>query len=216
IEREQTGSAYPEPVIADLDDDGFAEIIVAAADGRIMAYHYDARQVDGFPLSVGKGVGSVPALADLDADGITNLAVTGADGNVYVWSLLRDYVEENIFWAGFRNDMQHTSFAQSREGNEPIESELMPSKSVYNYPNPTEGNSTTIRYWLNDDADITIRFYDMAGEFIKEIKSTGFADTANELQLNVTNFQSGVYLTRVEASNSQNTSVSFFKMAVVK
>ncbi|MBD3287711.1 hypothetical protein GF337_02805, partial [candidate division KSB1 bacterium] len=47
IEREQTGSAYPEPVIADLDDDGFAEIIVAAADGRIMAYHYDARQVDG-------------------------------------------------------------------------------------------------------------------------------------------------------------------------
>lgn len=216
ITREKSGSAYPEPVVADLDDDGYAEIMVSGATGQIIAYKYDSGKVGGFPLSVAKGITSVPMLADITNDGTTNLAAFGDDGNMYVWKLNYDFNADNIFWAGFRNDVQHSSFAQTSQGSAPAENELMPSKTVYNYPNPTEGNTTTIRYWLNADADVTIRIYDMAGEFVKEIKSAGFARTANEYHLNVSEFQSGVYLTRVEASNTQNTSVSFFKMAVVK
>ena len=92
----------------------------------------------------------------------------------------------------------------------------MPSSSVYNYPNPTEGNYTTIRYWLNETSDVKLRIYDMAGELVKEVKSNGLGRTHNEYKLDLQNIQSGVYLVRVEAKNTNFHDVTFFKMAVVK
>lgn len=215
INREMSGHAYPDPIIADLENDGDAEIIVSAGN-QIFAFHHTGEKVTGFPLSVGGEIRSTPFLSDLDNDSKTNLSVISEDGFVYTWNLGVEYNDGNIFWGNYLHDIQHTNSSTQKIVAPPVPEQLMPEPSVYNWPNPTEGNYTTIRYWLNSTADVTIRIYDMAGELVKELIGTGFANTANEIQLSLDGIQSGVYLTRVEAKNSTQKNVSFFKMAVVK
>ena len=215
IDSDKNGFAYPDPIIADLDSDGDAEIIVST-ENEMIAYHHTGRKVDDFPLSISGKIGSTPTLSDLDDDGKTNLAYAASDGYVYVWNLKLTFEEDNIFWGSYLHDEQRTGLASPVTAAPQPSTQIMPETSVYNWPNPTEGNYTTIRYWLNEAAAVTIRIYDMAGELVKELNGTGFAHTANEIQLSLENIQSGVYLTRVEAKSGTQSSVSFFKMAVVK
>jgi hypothetical protein len=92
----------------------------------------------------------------------------------------------------------------------------MPVKSVYNYPNPTEGTSTTIRYTLNAPASVKIKIYDIAGDYVDELTGSGFAPAANEVQWSLADVQSGVYLARVEAVGEDQTEVAIIKIAVIK
>ncbi len=92
----------------------------------------------------------------------------------------------------------------------------MPANTAYNYPNPTEGNLTTIRYRLNFPAEVNIKIYDLAGELVDELAGTGFGQADNEVNWEVTNIESGVYLARVEAEGNGMKDVAIFKIAVVK
>jgi hypothetical protein len=68
-------NAQPNPVIADLDGDGFLEILFASYDGRLHAYWLDKTEHGSWPYSVnqpGEGIyrfASEPAVVDLNADG---------------------------------------------------------------------------------------------------------------------------------------------------
>ena len=92
----------------------------------------------------------------------------------------------------------------------------MPANLVYNYPNPTEGNRTTIRYLLNSSADVRIKIYDLAGDLVDEFLGPGFGQVENEVDWQLDDIQSGVYLARVEATNEGIRDVAIFKIAVVK
>jgi len=93
---------------------------------------------------------------------------------------------------------------------------LMPRQSVYNYPNPTEGSFTTIRYRLASNAEMKISIYDSAGDLVTELSGPGLGQADNEIQWNLQNVQSGIYLARVEAKGQGETSVAIIKIAVVK
>ena len=64
----------PAPVLADLDSDGFLEIVYASYDGRVHAYWLDKKEHGQWPFSVndpGEGLirfASEPVIADLDND----------------------------------------------------------------------------------------------------------------------------------------------------
>lgn len=63
----------PNPVIADLDGDGFKEILYPSYDGRLHAYWLDKTEKYNWPFEVYGGSGpyrfaSEPAVADLDGD----------------------------------------------------------------------------------------------------------------------------------------------------
>lgn len=67
-------SAMPNPVLADLDGDGFQEILYPSYDGRLHVYWLDKQEHYNWPFSVsatGPGIrfASEPAVADLDDDG---------------------------------------------------------------------------------------------------------------------------------------------------
>ncbi|TDI91117.1 MAG: T9SS type A sorting domain-containing protein, partial [Caldithrix sp.] len=94
--------------------------------------------------------------------------------------------------------------------------QLMPEKLVYNYPNPTEGNSTTIRYTLNSPAQVRIKIYDLAGQLVDELQGTGFGQAENEVIWGLENIESGVYLAHVEADGDGNKGAAIIKIAVVK
>lgn len=68
------------PVLHDLDGDGAMEIIVAAADERIYAWHCNGTPVEGWPVYVrsadtGARIIHPPCLADLDGDGTKEIVV---------------------------------------------------------------------------------------------------------------------------------------------
>jgi uncharacterized repeat protein (TIGR01451 family) len=68
-------SDQPNPVVADLDGDGFQEILYASYDGRVHAYWLDKTEHGNWPYSVyqaGEGFrrfASEPVVADLDNNG---------------------------------------------------------------------------------------------------------------------------------------------------
>lgn len=72
-------TAEPNPVLADLDNDGRLEILVPSYDGRLHAWWLDKTEHGSWPFDVpGSGIrfASEPAVADLDNDGQAEVIFT--------------------------------------------------------------------------------------------------------------------------------------------
>ncbi|MFQ6113084.1 MAG: FG-GAP-like repeat-containing protein, partial [bacterium] len=204
------------PILADIDADGRPEILIGSKENKLLAFHHTGKSAAGFPLSTGKAINSTPVVADLDNDGDIDIAVASDDGFLYAWDLSGTFNLANIPWGSYFHDAHHSNSNLEVRRPRPGSGQLMPSNLVYNYPNPTEGNQTTIRYSLNFPAQVKIKIYDLAGELIDELTGTGFAQTENEVQWQLDNIESGVYLARVEAIGDGKRDVAIFKIAVVK
>ncbi len=216
IERGYEDQIYPDPILVDINGDKKVEIIVGTMSSQLMAFDYQGKKIERFPLSVSQPIVSSPLITGLDHHGKLNLIARSNDNYCYVWQLDFQIDPAHIFWGQFLKDAQHTGLYLERIDIPTKESDLMPEKMVYNYPNPTEGNSTTIRYYLRDAAEVSIRIYDMAGELVKEFSGPGLPAIENEVNWDITNIQSGVYLARVQAKDIDETNVAIIKIAVVK
>lgn len=74
-------SVQPNPVLADLDGDGFDEILYASYDGRLHAYWLDGTQHGSWPYEIAPAqgalrFGSEPVVADLDGNGQAEVLLT--------------------------------------------------------------------------------------------------------------------------------------------
>lgn len=213
---EPSGFHYGVPVLGDIDGDHDIEIIFGSLHSQVVAYHHTGELLEDFPLTTGGDVFSSVAILSLDTDNDLEIAAIAEDGYLYIWDFLAAYDSKYIPWAGYLHDTQHTAELSHLGPIQTLSGELMPESSVYNYPNPTEGNSTTIRYELNYSAKINIKIYDIAGELVDELEGPGDARVPNEITWQLENIQSGVYFARIEASGSGQNQVAIIKIAVVK
>jgi hypothetical protein len=82
----RTGSA----VVADLDGDGWLDIIFPSSDGRLFAWNRNGVMLAGFPAVFYAGVGeatqSSPAIGDIDADGRMEILVGDESGNLHAFN----------------------------------------------------------------------------------------------------------------------------------
>lgn len=201
------------PVTADFEGDSKSEIISITKDGRIFAVDGGTgKVVTGFPISTGASVSITPVL--YNANGKTNLAVLNDQGVLSAWSI--SSIEGKLFWAEENGNPQNTSFIPAAENNNAV-NEFFPTSRAYNYPNPVYEGSTNIRYFVSEDSKINIKIFDLAGDFVAELDDDAQGGMDNETVWNVSNIQSGVYLTRIEAvSNSGKSEFAIIKIAVVK
>ncbi len=216
VDRNVQHEIYPDPVLVDLDGDQKIEIIVTSKHNTMMAFHSDGQRVKGFPLSISSPANSTPVVTYANADGPLCLIARSGDDFCHVWPLGDQYKNSRIYWGQYLSNAQHTAYALAPASAPSQAGALMPEKTVYNYPNPTEGTSTTIRYYLREAAEVTIRIYDMAGELVEELTAPGIAGVENERTWDVTRVQSGIYLARVTARAANESSTTMIKIAVVK
>jgi hypothetical protein len=97
------GSAESSPVLADLDDDGIFEIVIADATGWVHAFDAQGREAAGFPVRTAlsrlwrpqlalpgvselhEAVLATAAVGDLEGDGLPEVVAAGVEGRVYAW-----------------------------------------------------------------------------------------------------------------------------------
>jgi hypothetical protein len=223
---ESVGSIYSAPVLADLDGDGKTEILFGLKDGRIYAFKDDGLRYPLFPLTLdGEIISSGIVLNDsINKVGESinyvrrNLFFKTQEGLVYGFTL--DFSgsdwEEKTPWLMYGYNAGHTnSLPLDLLPLIPVYAELMPERSVYNYPNPAK-DETTIRYSLSRDASVDIKIYDLSGDLVAEANQTGKANTENEYKWDCSRYASGVYLCRVEAKSDIGKKVAFCKIALIK
>jgi len=201
------------PLTADFEGDSKSEIISVTKDGRIFAIDGGTgKVVPGFPISCGGSVSVTPVL--YNADDLTYLAVLNDQNVLSAWSI--SSVEGKLYWSEEFGNPQNTSFIDAAENTNRI-NEFFPANRAYNYPNPVYDGTTNIRYYVAEDSKISIKIFDLAGDFVAELNDDAQGGMDNETVWNVGDIQSGVYFARIEAnSTSGKTEQAVIKIAVVK
>ncbi len=216
FERGVENAASPDPILVDLDGNNTVEIIIGTRGQTVVAFDAQGRRVPGFPLSSSQAITAAAAVGNLAMAGKLHVVARSADDFCYVWPLDYNYVAEQIYWGQYRKDARHSGAYLAATAPIAVAGKLMPEKTVYNYPNPTEGNSTTIRYYLREAAAVSIRIYDLAGELVAEFDGPGLAQMENEIAWDLSGVQSGIYLAWVQAKSASESNLAVIKIAVIK
>ena len=210
------------PVIADVDGDGLVDIVGATDDGVVFAYNREGKMPAGFPLQAGHGAHSV-AVFGIPGSGtqtIIGLAVSSiGDSSVSAWRtgvLNTSPTPASFPWPQFMHDAQHTSLDLSSTPGIALSNDFFPKNRAYNWPNPVYDNKTFIRYFVKEDAVVTVKVFDIAGDFVTQFSGPGIGGFDNEVAWDVSALQSGIYLARIEATGATGSGVAIVKVAIVK
>lgn len=208
------------PLIGDIDGDGAEEVLNVDAAGDLWVYT-PGNTVPMQPfLRVSSFSFWMPTLFPIrTSSGTSTLGLVAGDamGSIAVFEFQAPYVPEKISWPMYRYDEGgRASTLQRTASARPRSTEFLPKSMVYNWPNPVYGNVTNIRYYVSENARVTVRIFDYAGKKVAELSSHAVGGVDNELLWDVSNIQSGVYLAHVEASGAGRTESAFIKIAVVK
>ncbi len=106
------------PVVCDIDDDGYREVLVAdnLSPGNFNAYNYDASNVTDWPIvTTAAALVNSPSVGDVDADGDIEIALVLMDGSVNLWTIesipYRGYLTD---WGTFYHDLWNTGWLHPR------------------------------------------------------------------------------------------------------
>lgn len=205
------------PIIFDLSNDGNNDIVVVTSQGQVFAYDMEGKIVDGFPTSLGGRVSLTSVAEDFDNDNSIELISMNDNGEMFSWQLNASRTETVLWWNQYNADPTNNTFIQKQLKKIPVEiTVLMPTESVYNYPNPNTQNYTTIRYFLKENSNVDIKIFDLAGDLVTSLQGPGQGNVHNEQRWELSDVSSGVYLCRVEASSADEKSVKIIKIMVVK
>jgi hypothetical protein len=227
----RTGSAatnYPYSYFLEPDSFGFitssplwsgaqsGQLVTVTPSGKLYSLDETGRMTSGFPLPGGMDVDVSPAMIDLDEDGDVEVLSISADGFIYAWNLPIENTPASS-WCQVGRDAFRRFFVPGDQQFVVEQDNLMPAKTVFCYPNPTYEAVTYIRYALSQSAErVSIRIYDLSGEFVQDLQANGLTPGVHEVPWAVERLQSGVYLARVEAFTAQENALKIIKIAVIK
>ena len=145
------------------------------------------------------------------------LAVGCDDGNLYVWSIGSPVAASRLNWPMFCGNQAHTGFLNWDPALHalPAKSGVL-IKNAYVYPSPAKGKKAVIRFYLENEAEVNVKIFNLAGELVREYSQLGQALTENEVAWSLEYIASGVYIIRVEANDGAMVKTKICKAAVIK
>lgn len=222
--KDESGGIEAPPVIADINADGVLEILVGSPGGLIYGLTASGQPLAGFPLSVPGPIHASPLIDDLDNDGTLELVVFTTNGALQLFHLEQidpSYIGNQVIWGQLGGSAGNAGkLQQPRVGDivQPTVTTLLPEKRAYVYPNPIRnGDRAKVRFYLSGVADVQAAIYNPLGEKVDDLThSNPLPNTENEMSWDVSDYASGFYICRLQASNGTQTDVRFIKVAVIK
>ncbi|KAA3608441.1 MAG: T9SS C-terminal target domain-containing protein [Calditrichaeota bacterium] len=203
------------PAIVDASGEDDIVIIVTTNKGQLFAYDQKGNSVEGFPLSFGGSFSESAIVVQLNDDTALELVAVSNSGIASAIEIPGTNTSSEIIWGSSNFNSANNADLDTSYTTIPISDNLLPKSRFFNYPNPNEGDETTIRYFLNEAAEVNILIFDAAGYKIDEFSGPGLAFTANEVKWQVGNVASGVYICQLEAVSETRTERKMIKILVV-
>lgn len=208
------------PAISEIGQDGLLRVFFGWPDGGIDARDRWGGAPDDFPRSTGSTVRSAPLLVQLDAfagDTETELLALSEDGVLYAWHLEQQgfFEDQRRPWNGWMGGNKRQGIAYDPMPITFVPQGILETAKVYPWPNPAK-EVTHIRYRVGQSGRITVRIFDGAGDLVKELTGTAEAGLEGELEWNLADVSSGIYVGRVEVESNGKKENTFIKIAVVK
>ena len=199
-------------ISADIESGGSPELVASTEIGNL--YSYGDKLTQDFPLSGGEQVVGSPLFFNTSTGG--KLGYLGADGWFYLWHVDADSV--NNFWPMAGNNPGGTfNFESGKLPSAKSYAENFPEKSYYNYPNPVTTGTTTIRYFLGEDANsVELSIYDLSGQEITKLTgpTVGFVD--NEVIWDCADITSGLYRCIIKVDFPSGSKTSFTDISIIR
>jgi hypothetical protein len=198
---------------ADIEGDSKSEIIAFTKKGNIIAINGGSGKiVDGFPISIGASNFASPCLFTFDNK--ICLSVVDVNNKFNSWKI--SSIISKIDWSELNGNRLNQSFISEYPSNN-VSNKFFPVNKAYNYPNPVYESTTAIRFFVSEDADVSIKIYDLSGGKVDQLHTLANGGFDNEIIWNVSSIQSGIYLARIEAKSiTGKVESAIIKIAVVK
>jgi hypothetical protein len=119
-------------------------------------------------------------------------------------------------WPQAWHDAEHASAVAGPFSSAPPGSDFLPRARAYNWPNPAYGGKTMIRYFVQEQAAVSIKIYDMAGDLVATLQGPGIAGMDNEVAWDLADVQTGIYFAHIDAAGTASSGSAVVKIAVVK
>jgi hypothetical protein len=185
-----TGIIKSSPALADLDGDGKMEIFIGTPNGELAGFNLNGDRLDNFPKSTGGSV-SAPVVFARSGSTAAILALTDRGGITAFALPTPSKIEWNTIYGSPRN---YGSYVRSMPTPTPIAEAI---GYLYNYPNPASG-LTTIRFAVRESGEVTMQFFNVAGDLVFNTRLAAIAGTDNELPFDCSRLASGVYFCQLE------------------
>lgn len=200
------------PLVADIDNDNFGDVISISAQGNVFAFSGETgNMISGFPISVGGSSIGNQTIIKRESDLL--LSVGTSNNEFYSWSLNSTGA---VQWGSEYGNNWNSSFLSMASSDNYVD-EYFPLNRTYNWPNPTYSNETFIRTYVAEDSEVKVTIFDLAGDLVDELEFFASGGVDVEATWDVSQIQSGAYIAHVEVnSNSGKTESKIIKIAVVK
>ncbi|MDP7115370.1 MAG: alkaline serine protease, partial [Myxococcota bacterium] len=98
---------FMNPAIADLDGDGYPEVIAGSGGFLVHAFDYTGVEPEGWPKSTAGWVTSSPAVGDLDGDAQLEVVSATRAGYLFAWDTSGP-AHTGVSWASFHHDHRNS------------------------------------------------------------------------------------------------------------
>jgi hypothetical protein len=172
------GASESSPVVADLNGDGWNDILMGGEDTQVSAFSGNGGGLlAGFPIVLAAELRGTPAVGDLDADGMTEIVVSGWDRKVYVWDYDFPFSPGGVPpWPQFHHDAARTGFASNPafvDVPDPGRPASAPVAIEFAAPSPNPARGRTRLFWSVPASSAGSRFeltaFDLAGRRIRTL-----------------------------------------------